>query len=54
MQHFYYLCTMKPKGGTLMKTEEIRSKQERFRKKGYLDRRDDGRWYVLAMNSKIK
>ena len=27
---------------------------ESFRKKGYLDRRDDGSWHVLALNSKIE
>jgi Mn-dependent DtxR family transcriptional regulator len=25
-----------------------------FRKKGYLDRRDDGSWHVLALNSKVE
>ena len=25
-----------------------------FRKKGYLDRRDDGSWHILALNSRIE
>ena len=31
----------------------VQKQIEGFRKKGYLDRRDDGSWHVLAMNSKI-
>ena len=32
----------------------VQKQIEGFRKKGYLDRRDDGSWHVLAMNSKIE
>ena len=32
----------------------IQKQIEGFRKKGYLDRRDDGSWHILAMNSKIE
>ena len=32
----------------------VQKQVESFRKKGYLDRRDDGSWHVLALNSNIK
>ena len=32
----------------------VQKQIEGFRKKGYLDRRGDGSWHVLAMNSKIE
>ena len=32
----------------------VQKQIESFRKKGYIDRRDDGSWHVLALNSKIK
>jgi DNA-binding MarR family transcriptional regulator len=32
----------------------VQKQIEGFRKKGYVDRHDDGSWHVLAMNSKIK
>ena len=32
----------------------VRKQVEGFRKKGYPDRRDDGSWHVLALNSNIK
>ena len=32
----------------------VQKQIESFRKKGYLDRRDDGSWHVLALNSNIK
>ena len=32
----------------------VQKQVEGFRKKGYLDRRDDGSWHVLALNSNIK
>ena len=32
----------------------VQKQIEGFRKKGYLDRRDDGSWHVLAMNSKVE
>jgi Fic family protein len=32
----------------------IQKQIDGFRKKGYLDRRDDGSWHVLAMNSKVE
>jgi biotin operon repressor len=32
----------------------IQKQIEGFRKKGYLDRRDDCSWHILAMNSKIE
>lgn len=32
----------------------VQKQIEGFRKKGYLDRRDDGSWHVLALNSNIK
>ena len=32
----------------------VQKQIEGFRKKGYLDRRDDGSWHVLAMNSMIR
>ena len=32
----------------------VQKRVEGFRKKGYLDRRDDGSWHVLALNSNIK
>lgn len=31
----------------------VQKQIEGFRKKGYVDRRDDGSWHILAMNSKI-
>ena len=31
----------------------VQKQIEGFRKKGYLDRRDDGSWHVLALNSKV-
>lgn len=34
--------------------ENYQKQIESFRKKGYLDRRDDGSWHVLALNSNIK
>ena len=34
--------------------ENYQKQIEGFRKKGYLDRRDDGSWHVLALNSNIK
>lgn len=38
-------------------SEEVARMQkqiEGFRKKGYLDRRDDGSWHVLALNSRVE
>ena len=32
----------------------VQKQIEGFRKKGYLDRRDDGSWHVLAMNSRVE
>ena len=32
----------------------VQKQIEGFRKKGYLDRRDDGSWHVLAMCSRIE
>lgn len=32
----------------------VQKQIEGFRKKGYVDRRDDGSWHVLALNSRIK
>ena len=32
----------------------VQKQVEGFRKKGYVDRRDDGSWHVLAINSRIK
>ena len=31
----------------------VQKQIEGFRKKGYLDRRDDGSWHVLALNSRV-
>lgn len=31
----------------------VQKQVEGFRKKGYVDRRDDGSWHVLALNSRI-
>ena len=31
----------------------VQKQIEGFRKKGYIDRRDDGSWHILAMNSRI-
>ena len=38
-------------------SEEVARMQkqiEGFRKKGYLDRRDDGSWHALALNSRVE
>ena len=32
----------------------VQKQIEGFRKKGYLDRRDDGSWHVLALNSRVE
>ena len=32
----------------------VQKQVDGFRKKGYVDRRDDGSWHVLVINSRIK
>ena len=32
----------------------VQKQIEGFRKKGYLDRRDDGSWHVIALNSRVR
>ena len=32
----------------------VQKQIDNFRKKGYLERRNDGRWHILAINSKVK
>ena len=39
---------------TSVNRSAVQKQIEGFRKKGYLDRRDDGSWHVLAMNSKVE
>lgn len=31
----------------------VQKQIDNFRKKGHLERRDDGRWHILAINSKV-
>ena len=32
----------------------VQKQIDSFRKKGYIERWDDGRWHILAINSKTK
>ena len=41
-------------GNPLYPVSAVQKQIEGFRKKGYLDRRDDGSWHVLALNSRVE
>ena len=49
-----FVIYLQQKGGINPNRSAVQKQIEGFRKKGYLDRRDDGSWHVLAMNSRVE
>lgn len=54
LQHKPFVTFSEMSDSLSVNRSAIQKQIEGFRKKGYLDRRDDGSWHILAMNSKIE